>query len=824
MSTETMILTDTEEPTGGWIPNWHEYWMQEKIIPKAEDLHLRQVSMKEYIEERRNLQRFEDLRETGTQLHLRCFSLWRKEDIFEYYIQDDRGIPAGEVLDKIELKRCVFFHKNKRSGYALSESGSTRSESEGETESEFQMSLDKSPRSTRRSFVGGLLQGIRSLRRKPQQPRTQEEGGGADSMGEYSFKGFGDNTNTDGQEHNICQEQIKYLQEQIERITEQNTALKSEIGNLREEKQMGIETIRIYQEGVEDYEDKCQRYKQSCGEAIEALNNNKERINEMEMELQVSKDIIHQITELNKTHIKDIREQKYQYEEVRKRLQEGGQEIVQLNKRLEEVHRDLDSEIACRSGRQANTHTYLLPDYRAEADTIKCHKFSNTEGVDQAHDPKEDDLEHDVSKNKYGNPNTNQTGEMAQVVREVLNFLTPAARDKIKIRLTAEKLTQENYRGLKHLNDYIEEIELNCPKDSMRVQMIKQTADKRILQLLNLDDENKLKKITWEELKKKLMEQVPELDPRRAAKRLTKKHMNIDDNIKAFAAGIIVEYKEICRAIGKEDLRPGLNRILATAMTGAMNWDSRQHYTDDLINDPERTIEDMATSCNRSYDYKKSLFEGTGSRNKNIITVPQVASSQPILMNTSQGTMNQGTIQYTPIQSYSVTPENNNSKTNDRSDKPFPRSTNGTGHPFGRDNNGTAPPNSGELRSGYRSGYNNNTRQEWGVTISDQRKEAFRQWQDWSCQQCRGKNRATWYICDSSGCNGRATTRQLPRDSWQCLQSCGQNNWRRDHYCHCCLRPNPDVNTEYLRNRPSEWKPQPRNVQRWFSRPPVLDP
>ena len=128
-------------------------------------------------------------------------------------------------------------------------------------------------------------------------------------------------------------------------------------------------------------------------------------------------------------------------------------------------------------------------------------------------------------------------------------------------------------------------------RNSMRVRVIRQTADRQILQILNLDDESKVKRITWEEVKMKLKMQIPELDPRIAAKWLTRKHMTINDNIKVFAATIKMEYKDICRATGREELRPGLNRIIATAITGGMNWDSQQHFIDNLIYDPETTIE-----------------------------------------------------------------------------------------------------------------------------------------------------------------------------------------------------------------------------------------
>ena len=112
----------------------------------------------------------------------------------------------------------------------------------------------------------------------------------------------------------------------------------------------------------------------------------------------------------------------------------------------------------------------------------------------------------------------------------------------------------------------------------------------------------------------------------------------------------------------------------------------------------------------------------------------------------------------------------------------------------------------------------------FSMTISEKRREDFQQWLDWRCYECAEKNPANWYTCNRVGCNGQATPRQLPNNSWQCELTCGQNNWQHDVWCHCCMSANPAISPDRLRPRPSTWMPQPRPVQKWFSRPPVLEP
>ena len=140
----------------------------------------------------------------------------------------------------------------------------------------------------------------------------------------------------------------------------------------------------------------------------------------------------------------------------------------------------------------------------------------------------------------------------------------------MKIELNTSLLTEGSYKGLKHLNDWIKEVELLASSDWTRVQMIKLAAQPSVLDLIGIEKEE-LKKLTWEDMKKLLVDTIPELDPWKAARHLMDKPMTADDNILAFAANLKEKYKDICRATRQEELQPGYNQILAAAVLGNMD-------------------------------------------------------------------------------------------------------------------------------------------------------------------------------------------------------------------------------------------------------------
>ena len=94
--------------------------------------------------------------------------------------------------------------------------------------------------------------------------------------------------------------------------------------------------------------------------------------------------------------------------------------------------------------------------------------------------------------------------------------------------------------------------------------------------------------------KKILVDNIPEVDPWKAARHLMDKPMTADDNILAFAANLKEEYREVCKATGKEELQPGYNNILAAAILGNMDFKAKWTYGNSLLTDPAGTIKEMA--------------------------------------------------------------------------------------------------------------------------------------------------------------------------------------------------------------------------------------
>ena len=134
------------------------------------------------------------------------------------------------------------------------------------------------------------------------------------------------------------------------------------------------------------------------------------------------------------------------------------------------------------------------------------------------------------------------------------------------------------------------------------------------------------------------------------------------------------------------------------------------------------------------------------------------------------------------------------------SQKPFRGSAVGTGYPTDRTNEGVRSKNS--TQPSGRPDPTTPTPKRWTLA-QEKRWETFRKWNDWRCRQCSQQNRATWFTCSEAACDGQATSRQLPQDSWQCVVSCGQTNWIHDHYCYHCLRQNPHIPEDRLRQLPS---------------------
>ena len=446
--------------------------------------------------------------------------------------------------------------------------------------------------------------------------------------------------------------------------------------------------------------------------------------------------------------------------------------IAHLNERVKHISRQLEHERAFKM------------DHQRQKDLVNTDISELLIGYRTPEEPKEVGQTEEIVRSRgsaEGVPNRNSqiTTEVTQILTTVLNYIQEERRqdreegketrtnsenwtcrdalkvsEKIKVKLKAQDLTQDEHEGLRHLNKWIHEVEIHCMSDSLRVRMFELTAEKAIKRLVKLSKE-KLKDISWEQLKTLLMAQVPEMDPHVAVRQLMEHPMEESDSIIAFAANLQDEYEEVCRATRQKELKLGYSQILASAIVGKMNWKAQQLYRDNIVSDPETTIKEMAKSFNNSREFKKQLFQEsedtittTGYNPTSTEILPQVAISQPT------------EVKKTPFT----------------------------------------------------------------TSLSEKRREDFQRWKDWKCRQCTEKNPANWYTCNRLNCKGQATTKQLPNNSWQCEVKCGQNNWQHDVYCHCCMKANPSVSIDRLRPRPSTWMPQPRPLQRWFSRPPVLEP
>ena len=411
---------------------------------------------------------------------------------------------------------------------------------------------------------------------------------------------------------------------------------------------------------------------------------------------------------------------------------------------------------------------------------------------------------------------SNEKSEMTLVLDKLVNILenkshiesnknqvvSPNNRDVIEAKRSIKKvLTLEGLKGgldksLKHLSDWIAEVEDNCTSDSLRVRMIQLRADRPIARLLKLDDDNQLKKTSWEELKKMLIAKVPEFDPREAAKRLMKKNLTAEDDIEAFVACLHEEYQEICKATGLSELRPGWSTILAFAITGKMNDVSRALYLNDIINNPDETIRELEKSFVKSKDFQKGLFEEVNKPTERLRTPQQTTA-------TTVGAQ-QSVYALAPTSSIQGAQQSEH-------------------HPY--NSTRESQPFQGQVgRNGASSGHGNR------LPNHTERQAAFSTWKDWICARCNGNNSGGFYTCGAQNCNGQATQRQVPPDSWQCRRRdrfhriCGQNVWSGDHYCYTDLSANPAIHPNFLREQTLQVRPLPRIQQIWPSQLPSIEP
>ena len=89
--------------------------------------------------------------------------------------------------------------------------------------------------------------------------------------------------------------------------------------------------------------------------------------------------------------------------------------------------------------------------------------------------------------------------------KEDLESWKLALKYKSKVsQLSLDDLLKENHEGWAYLLNWIEEVESNCAGDSMRLYMLKLTAEKPILRMLKLrpDQTKGSEVVTWGEVKK----------------------------------------------------------------------------------------------------------------------------------------------------------------------------------------------------------------------------------------------------------------------------------------------------------------------------------
>ena len=182
------------------------------------------------------------------------------------------------------------------------------------------------------------------------------------------------------------------------------------------------------------------------------------------------------------------------------------------------------------------------------------------------------------------------------------------AKEGMKVKLSTDKLTKGGMESVRHFNEWIEDVEAHCLYDPMKVLMVKLAAEKSILQAIGLGDGGQVRKITWVELKDRLRNLIPEIDPQQVTQAIMERQMAPTDNILAFAASLRVEYEELLRGTGVTEIDPGWNTILASSIVAKMTWKARQAYKSRLIANPKTTIKAMAKSFNVNPEFKRSLF------------------------------------------------------------------------------------------------------------------------------------------------------------------------------------------------------------------------
>ena len=177
-------------------------------------------------------------------------------------------------------------------------------------------------------------------------------------------------------------------------------------------------------------------------------------------------------------------------------------------------------------------------------------------------------------------------------------------------KLSLHRLKKNNDEGWNYLLNWIHKIEANSVGDCMRLHLLRFTADKLVLRLLNLKSEHTDWSLStsWSMIKRKLFALIPKDDIRVTTRKILEMGMSDKDNVSVFVAKIQEKYHEACELYDVDSLPNSLNSVIAHTVTMKMNQTGRALYYSDILENPDKIVEEMEKSL-RNAKFRNSLFE-----------------------------------------------------------------------------------------------------------------------------------------------------------------------------------------------------------------------
>ena len=211
----------------------------------------------------------------------------------------------------------------------------------------------------------------------------------------------------------------------------------------------------------------------------------------------------------------------------------------------------------------------------------------------------------------------NRILDFTHITDQTLNLLQYQAALKLRgqiTQLTIDALLQDGSIGWKNLIYWIQQIEKNTENDFIRMNLIRLTVSEDLMMLIDIDVENKNWKhsVTWDTIKMKLFQLVPENNIDEVTIDILKTKMSQEDNIWVYTSQVRKKYRGACELFGVNTLPISLGQTIASAVTGNMTLDGQMIYYDRLLTDPKDTIDKMGKSFHRNKAFKHSLFRSTG--------------------------------------------------------------------------------------------------------------------------------------------------------------------------------------------------------------------